>query len=114
MTTIRPDRFAPDCSDLSVAAPVRLREEPDEEEDEEEDDRKQEDDEEDDDTTDDGYSESGSSARQLSGSEIADLNNQCWRTQGYPKCRFFLPDAAALSGSTAAALVSASRYLQNV
>ena len=55
MTTIRPDRFAPDCSDLSVAAPVRLREEPDEEEDEEEDDDKEDDD--DDDTTDDGYSE---------------------------------------------------------
>jgi hypothetical protein len=54
MTTIPPDCLAPDRSDLSVAAPVRLREEPDEEEDE--DDRKQEDDE-DDDTTDDGYSE---------------------------------------------------------
>jgi hypothetical protein len=56
MTTIPPDCFTPDCSDLSVAAPVRLREEPDEEEDEEEDDRKQEDDE-DDDETEDGYSE---------------------------------------------------------
>jgi hypothetical protein len=56
MTTIRPDCFAPDRSDLSVAAPVRLRDEPDEEEDEEEDDRKQEDDD-DDDETDDGYSE---------------------------------------------------------
>jgi hypothetical protein len=56
MTTIRPDCFAPDRSDLSVAAPVRLREEPDEEEDEEEEDHKQEDDD-DDDETDDGYSE---------------------------------------------------------
>jgi hypothetical protein len=58
MTAIPPDCPTPDRSDLSVAAPVRLREEPDEEEDEEEDDRKQEDEEDDDDdTTDDGYSE---------------------------------------------------------
>jgi hypothetical protein len=54
MITILPDCLAPDRSDLSVAAPVRLREEPDEEEDEEEDDRKKEDD---DDEDDDGYSE---------------------------------------------------------
>jgi hypothetical protein len=54
MTTIPPDCLAPDRSDPSVAAPVRLREEPDEEEDEEEDDRKKEDD---DDEDDDGYSE---------------------------------------------------------
>ena len=56
MTTIPPDCLAPDRADLSIAAPVRLREESDEEEDEEEDNRKQEDDE-DDDETDDGYSE---------------------------------------------------------
>jgi hypothetical protein len=54
MTTIPPDCLAPDRSDPSVSAPVRLREEPDEEEDEEEDDRKKEDD---DDEDDDGYSE---------------------------------------------------------
>ena len=56
MTTIPPDCLAPDRADLSIAAPVRLREESDEEEDEEEDDRKKENDD-DFDTTDDGYSE---------------------------------------------------------
>ena len=54
MPTIPLDYLAPGRSDPSVAAPVRLREEPGEEEDEEEDDDKEDDD---DDTTDDGYSE---------------------------------------------------------
>ena len=56
MSRIRPQCFDAACSDRSVAADVRLRQEPDEEEDEEEDegDRKEDDEDED---TDDGYSE---------------------------------------------------------
>ena len=54
MSRIRPQCFDAACSDRSVAADVRLRQEPDEEEEEDEDDRKEDDEDED---TDDGYSE---------------------------------------------------------
>ena len=55
MSRIHPECPGSDPSDRSVAANVRVREEPDEEEDEEEDDRKKDDD--DGDENEDGYSE---------------------------------------------------------
>jgi hypothetical protein len=57
MTTKNPEFVDPDVFDHSVAAGLRLRQEPDEEEDEEEDEGDDKEDADDDDTDDDGYSE---------------------------------------------------------